>query len=85
MRKGCRTSKNETKCPRYSYDLGRCKDGLVKATCSLCEQPKPGTKAFKQAQQVRAFYGYKLPVQDEGVVTTRSGIIRQGLLWWLLT
>jgi hypothetical protein len=34
MRRGCRASKNEKVCPNYSYGLGRCKLGLVKATCS---------------------------------------------------
>jgi len=56
MRRGCRTTKNEQKCENYSYSLQRCILGKVKSTCSLVEQPKPGTKAAKQAEQVREFY-----------------------------
>jgi hypothetical protein len=56
MRKGCRTSKTEKKCTYYSYQLQRCILGKVKATCLLCEQPKAGTKAARQAEQVRQFY-----------------------------
>ena len=56
LRKGCRTSKTEKACPQYSYQLGRCKLGRVKYTCSLCEQPKQGTKKWREAQQCRAFY-----------------------------
>jgi len=56
MRKGCRTSKNEKACPDYSYGLLRCKLGRVKATCFRCEQPKAGTKAAKQAEDVRQLY-----------------------------
>ena len=56
MRKGCRTSKTEKSCPSYSYQLGRCKLGKVKATCPLVQQPKAGTQAARNAAQVRAFY-----------------------------
>ena len=56
MRKGCRASKYEKACPRYSYDKGRCSLGLVPATCSEIQQPKPGTKAALKAEQVRQFY-----------------------------
>lgn len=56
MRKGCRASKTEKACPMYSYSLGRCKLGKVKATCSLVQQPKAGTKAAAEADFVRAFY-----------------------------
>ena len=56
MRKGCRTSKTEKACPNYSYSLGRCLLGKVKATCSLVRQPKAGTKASFEADFVRAFY-----------------------------
>lgn len=56
MRKGCRTSKTEKACPQYSYQLGRCLLGKVKATCLLVQQPKPNTKAGKNAQAVRDFY-----------------------------
>jgi hypothetical protein len=56
MRKGCRTSKTEKACPNYSYGLSRCVLGKVKATCSLVQQPKAGTKAAKNAEQVRQFY-----------------------------
>ena len=56
LRKGCRTSKNEIKCPEYSYQLQRCKLGRVKYTCHLIKQPKEGTKSFKEAESCRAFY-----------------------------
>jgi len=56
LRKSCRASKGKKKCPNYSYELYRCKLGLVPATCDLIEQPKPGTKKARQAQQVRDFY-----------------------------
>jgi len=56
MRKGCRTSKTEKACPNYSYSLGRCKLGKVKATCSLVQQSNPNTKVGKNAQAVRDFY-----------------------------
>jgi len=56
MRKGCRTSKTEKVCPKYSNQLGRCLLGKVKATCELIEQPKLNTKAGRNAQQVRDFY-----------------------------
>jgi len=56
MRKGCRASKNEKACPLYSYSLGRCTLGRVKATCSKIQQPKAGTKAARDAAFVRAFY-----------------------------
>ena len=56
LRKGCRASKNEKKCSSYDYSLGRCIYGKVKYTCSLIQQPKVGTKAYAQAQTVRAFY-----------------------------
>lgn len=59
MRKGCRTSKTEKACLMYSYQLGRCKLGRVKYTCSLCEQPKAGTKAAVNAAFAQAFYGHK--------------------------
>lgn len=56
MRKGCRTSKTEKACSNYNYSLGRCVLGKVKATCSLVQQPKPNTKAGRQAQACRDFY-----------------------------
>jgi hypothetical protein len=56
MRKGCRTSKTEKKCEHYSYPLQRCLLGKVKATCSKIQQPKPGTKAGREAQVCRDFY-----------------------------
>ncbi len=56
MRKGCRTSKTEKACSNYSYGLGRCLDGKVKATCSLVQQPKPNSVAGKRAAMVRDFY-----------------------------
>ena len=56
MRKGCRTSKTEKACSQYSYQLGRCVSGKVKATCSLVQQPKPNTKAGRNAQLCRDFY-----------------------------
>jgi len=55
MRKGCRTSKTEKACPNYSYSLGRCVLGKVKATCSIVWQPTKG-KAARDAQAVRDFY-----------------------------
>ena len=57
LRKGCRTSKFEKKCMYYDYSKGRCTMGKVKYTCELIKQPKEGTKAFKEAQECRAFYG----------------------------
>lgn len=57
MRKGCRTSKTEKACPNYSYELQRCVLGKVKAICSLVQQPKAGTKAARQAEDCREFYG----------------------------
>jgi hypothetical protein len=74
MRKGCRASKNEKKCPNYSYELFRCKSGLVPATCSMIAQPKPGTKKAKAAECVRSFYdmigGRKLPMErEDGIVS----------------
>lgn len=59
LRRGCRTSKYEKKCPQYSYQLGRCVLGRVKYTCPLCKQPKKGTKKDAEAQLVRSFYGTK--------------------------
>ena len=59
MRRGCRTSKYEKACSMYSYQLGRCKLGRVKYTCSLCEQPKAGTKKAIDAAMCQAFYGVK--------------------------
>ena len=56
MRKGFRTSKAEKACSLYSYSLGRCTLGKVKATCSKIQQPKAGTKAAAEAAFVRAFY-----------------------------
>lgn len=56
LRKGCRATKNEKKCNQYSYSLGRCVLGWVKATCSMCEQPKAGTKAARDAACVRAYF-----------------------------
>lgn len=56
LRKGCRTSKTEKACPQYSYQLQRCKLGKVKYTCSLCEQPKAGTRKGNEAQKCRDFY-----------------------------
>jgi hypothetical protein len=56
MRKGCRASKMEKKCVHYSYMLLRCELGYVPATCSMIEQPKPGTKKAKVAEVVRHFY-----------------------------
>ena len=56
MRKGCRASKTEKKCPHYSYMLLRCELGYVPATCSMIEPPKPGTKKAKAAEAVRHFY-----------------------------
>lgn len=56
MRKGCRASKTEKACSNYSYSLGRCLLGRVKATCGLVEQPAPNTKAGRNAALVRAFY-----------------------------
>lgn len=52
LRSGCRATKTIPACEHYSYQLGRCKLGRVKYTCSLCKQPKPGTKAHRDA-----FYG----------------------------
>ena len=60
LRRGCRSSKYEKKCPSYSYQLGRCVQGRVKYTCPLIQQPKKGTKKAEEAQGVRAFYGKKL-------------------------
>ena len=57
LRKSCRATKGKKKCPRYDYGLFRCVLGRVPATCDLIEQPKPGTKKAKQAQQMRDFYG----------------------------
>ena len=57
LRKGCRTSKFEKKCMYYDYSLSRCTLGKVKYTCELIKQPKEGTKAFKEAESCRAFYG----------------------------
>lgn len=56
LRKGCRASKTEKVCPNYSYSLGRCTLGKVKAMCLLVQQPKQGTKAARQAEFVREFY-----------------------------
>ena len=56
LRKGCRASKNEKACPNYSYSLGRCIAGRVKFTCDCIKQPKPNTKAGRQAAMVREFY-----------------------------
>ena len=69
LRKGCRTSKFEKKCMYYDYSLGRCTVGKVKYTCELIKQPKEGTKAFKEAQECRAFYG-----------VTKEGIERKQIL-----
>ena len=63
LRKGCRTSKFEKKCMYYDYSKGRCRLGKVKYTCELIKQPKEGTKAFKEAESCRAFYG----VTKEGI------------------
>jgi hypothetical protein len=69
MRKGCRSSKFEKKCPNYSYSLYRCTLGLVPYTCPNIEQPRPGTKKAKEANSIRTFYG-KLPVENpDGIVT----------------
>jgi len=73
MRKGCRASKNEKKCPHYSYSLFRCTLGRVPATCSMIDQPKPGTKKAKAAESVRTFYdmidGRRMPMErEDGVV-----------------
>lgn len=57
LRKSCRATKGKEKCSNYSYELFRCKLGLVPATCDLIEQPKAGSKKAKQAQQMRDFYG----------------------------
>ena len=69
LRKGCRTSKFEKKCMYYDYSKGRCTMGKVKYTCELIKQPKEGTKAFKEAQECRAFYG-----------VTKEGIERKQIL-----
>jgi len=55
-RTSCRASKNQPKCPEYSYSLSRCTLGLVKATCGKIQEPRQGTKAARNAADVRAFY-----------------------------
>ena len=43
--------------------------GKMKYTCELIKQPKEGTKAFKEAESCRAFYG-----------VTKEGIERKQIL-----
>lgn len=69
MRTGCKKSKNNpNQCQYYSSSKGRCSLGKVPFTCSLIQQPKPGSKKAKQAEQVRHFYGSQSQDQDEGLV-----------------
>jgi len=55
-RTSCRKTKRHPMCGHYSYPLLKCLLGFVKATCPHMEQPKPGTKAAKLAEETRRFY-----------------------------